>query len=125
VVLDGEANVLAQQSQTMGRWILWQPVIVEVYDNRLMPLASRDYKFAYRLPAQASGLTLKTRVRYHILTDAQHNALKKQYGLTAEDPYAFTIYERDFPLSEGLAVAVSRAEHDPKLACAADGQRPG
>src|SRR5205823_13776777 len=55
-----------------------------IYD-RLMPLASRDYTFSYLLPAEASGLTLKTRVRYHILTDAQHNALKKEYGLTAED----------------------------------------
>ena len=125
VVLDNQAKILAQQSQTMGRWILWQPVIVEVYDNRLMPLASRDYTFAYRLPAQAAGLTLKTRVRYHILTDAQHQTLQKKHGLTAEDPYAFTIYERDFPLSEDLAVSLSRGEHDPRLACAADGQRPG
>jgi len=125
VVLDGEAKVLAQKSQTMGRWILWQPVIVEVYDDRLMPLASRDYTFSYLLPAEASGLTLKTRVRYHILTDAQHNALKKEYGLTAEDPYAFTIYERDYPLSGNLAAALRQGEHDPRLACAVDGRRPG
>ena len=90
-----------------------------------MPLASRDYTFSYLLPAEASGLTLKTRVRYHILTDAQHNALKKEYGLTAEDPYAFTIYERDYPLSGNLAAALRQGEHDPRLACAVDGRRPG
>src|SRR5205823_7689605 len=95
-----------------------------IYD-RLMPLASRDYTFSYLLPAEASGLTLKTRVRYHILTDAQHNALKKEYGLTAEDPYAFTIYERDYPLSGNLAAALRQGEHDPRLACAVDGRRPG
>ncbi|MEK6617885.1 MAG: multiheme c-type cytochrome [Nitrospirota bacterium] len=125
VVQDGQEKVLDQQTETMGRWILWQPVILELHDNRLLPLASRDYTFAYRLPAQASGLTLKTRVRYHILTDAQHKMLKKKYGLTAEDPYAFTIYERDFPLSGDLTAALSQGVQDPRRACAADDKRRG
>ena len=111
VVLDGEGKVLAQKAQTLGRWILWQPVIVEVYDNRLMPLASRDYTFSYLLPDQASRLTLKTRVRYHILTDAQHEMLKQKYGLTAEDPHAFTIYERDVPLLGDLTAALTSPSH--------------
>jgi hypothetical protein len=33
--------------------------------------------------------------------------LRKKYGLTADDPYAFTIYERDFPLSGNLAAVLS------------------
>ena len=42
-VEDGQKNVLDQQKSTMGRWILWQPAILELYDNRLLPLASREY----------------------------------------------------------------------------------
>lgn len=116
LVEDGQGRVLAQQSDTMGRWILWQPVIVEVYDNRLLPLASRDYHFAYRLPEGSRGLTMKTRVRYHIMTDDQHEMLRRDYGLTATDPYSFTIYERDFPLSDGLK-ALLEEEADPQIAC--------
>ena len=58
-VKDGSHQVLAEKSHTMGRWIMWQPAIVELYDNRLLPLASRDYQFAYRMPEVSKGLTLK------------------------------------------------------------------
>ena len=92
----------------MGRWILWQPAIVELYDNRLLPLASREYQFAYQIPRKADDLILKARVQYHILTDGQHQMLQKEYGLTGSDPYRFVIYEREFPLSGELAAALRR-----------------
>ncbi|MFM8552665.1 MAG: multiheme c-type cytochrome [Nitrospiraceae bacterium] len=123
-VQDRQGKELAHQSDTMGRWILWQPAIVELYDNRLLPLASREYRFAYRLSKAedaSSGLVLKTRVRYHILTDKQHAMLEAKYGLTGKDPYAFTIYERDLPLTGDLKTALRRSESETKLACAAPG----
>lgn len=123
MVQDGHNKVLDHQTNTMGRWIAWQPVILELYDNRLLPLASREYTFAYRLPDRPARLTVKARVRYHILTDDQHEMLQKQYGLTASDPYAFTIYERDFPLSSELAAALDEGAHDPRLGCAAETQK--
>lgn len=107
LVENGTGQVLDRQVTTMGRWILWQPAIIEVYDNRLLPLAGRDYTYEYRVPAGSERLTLKTRVRYHILTDGQHEMLRKKYGLTADDPYAFTIYERNFPLSGNLAAVLN------------------
>lgn len=101
VVRDRRGDVVAEQTSTMGRWILWQPVILEVLDNRLLPLASREYTFDYRIPPQGTGLTLTARVRYHILTDDQHEMLREEYGLTADDPYRFTIFERSFLVSGG------------------------
>jgi hypothetical protein len=106
MVEDRQGNVLAQQRSTMGRWILWQPAIVELYDNRLLPQGSREYQFAYRLPDKADGLKLRALVRYHILTDAQHEMLRTKYGLTGDDPYRFVVYEREFPLSGDLRVAL-------------------
>ena len=118
IVQDKQDKVLDRRTDTMGRWILWQPAIVELYDNRLLPLASRDYTFSYRLPTNQDRMTLKTLVRYHILTDDQHEMLKNKYGLTAEDPYSFTIYERNFPLSENLEAALNETAYDPRFACA-------
>jgi hypothetical protein len=106
-VEDRQGRVLDQQTSTMGRWIMWQPAIVELYDNRLLPLASREYQFAYKLPSQAEGLKVKTRVQYHILTDKQHEMLQTKYGLTGNDPIQFVVYEREFPLSGALASALS------------------
>jgi hypothetical protein len=108
LVEDRAKRVIHQDTSTMGRWILWQPVVVELYDNRLLPLASREYRFSYRMPAESEGLALKARVQYHILTDGQHEMLRTKYGLTANDPYRFEIYAREFPLTGELATVLSR-----------------
>jgi len=92
----------------MGRWIMWQPVVLELYDNRLLPLASSEYRFTYRMPAESEALALKARVQYHILTDGQREMLRTKYGLTADDPYRFEIYAREFPLTEALATILTR-----------------
>jgi hypothetical protein len=116
-VRDPQGAVVHQQADTMGRWILWQPVIVEVYDNRLLPLASRDYTFDYEVPEDATGWSVQARIRYHILTDDQHTMLKDEYGLTADDPYVFTIYEREFPLGPTLSAVLDDQEIDPRVGC--------
>jgi Cytochrome c554 and c-prime len=108
LVEDREKRVIHQDMSTMGRWIMWQPVVVELYDNRLLPLASREYRFTYRMPAESEGLALKARVQYHILTDRQHEMLRTKYGLTSNDPYRFEIYAREFPLTGALATVLSR-----------------
>ena len=117
-VEDHNQQTLESQKDTMGRWIMWQPAIVELYDNRLMPLASRDYTFKYRLPKEIDGLKLKARVRYHIQSEGQHEMLVKKYGLIANDPYWFTIYEREVPLTGNLAASLSDGP-DPRLGCVA------
>jgi hypothetical protein len=129
VVEEGAKQVRDSQQSTMGRWILWQPAIVELYDNRLLPLASREYRFSYRMPAESEGLVLKTLVQYHILTDGQHEMLQRKYGLTGDDPYRFEIYRREIPLNEQLAAALSESDqlsavsrqHD-ELSCKAEAE---
>lgn len=119
-VKDKTGKILEEQTETMGRWILWQPVIVELYDNRLLPLASRDYQFSYHIPSGQTDLVVEARVRYHILTDGQHAMLRKTYGLKADDPYWFQIYQREFPLSEALSVALENQPIDSRIGCAKD-----
>jgi len=105
-VLDRTGRVVKEQTHSMGRWIMWQPVIVDLYDNRLPPLAGRDYRFSYRLPDSQdliAGLQLQARVKYHILTDKAYQKLKDNYGLQGEHPYNFTIYERTVSLAGPLS----------------------
>jgi hypothetical protein len=123
LVRDENGHVLERHSTTMGRWILWQPVVLEVYDNRLLPLASRAYTFTYRLPQRTEGLTLKVLVRYHILTDGQHDMLQAKYGLTAGNPYRFTIYERSFRLAGELTAAPAEESAGRPMACLAGEQQ--
>jgi hypothetical protein len=118
-VEDQNGKVVESQKDSMGRWIMWQPAIVELYDNRLMPLASRDYVFSYQLPKDTAGLKLTARVLYHIQTEKQHQMLINKFGLTAPDPYFFTVYERVVPLSGNLAAYFGQAPADTAMACAA------
>jgi len=118
-VEDQGRKVLESRQETMGRWILWQPAIIELHDNRLMPLASRDYTFEYQLPKDVTGLTLITKVRYHIQTERQHQMLIDKYGLTAPDPYFFTVYERAVPFTGNLADHFKQTVPDSRMACAA------
>ena len=118
-VEDQDRKVLESRQETMGRWILWQPAIIELHDNRLMPLASRDYTFEYQLPKNVTGLTLITKVRYHIQTERQHQMLIDKYDLTAPDPYFFTVYERAVPLTGNLADHFKQTVPDSRMACAA------
>ncbi len=109
-VEDQQRRILSQEASTIGRWILWQPAILELYDNRPLPLASRQYRFAYQVPREPQGLILRTRVQYHILTDEQHEMLRSKYGLTGADPYRFVIYEREFPLSGDLTAMMDQSD---------------
>jgi hypothetical protein len=117
-VTDRQGKVVKEQKDTMGRWIMWQPAIIELYDNRLLPLASRDYEFTYDLPKEIDGLRLTARVRYHIQTERQHQMLIDKYGLTAKDPYHFTVYERTVPLTADLAQLDD--QDDARLGCRVD-----
>ncbi|MCS6897916.1 MAG: cytochrome c family protein, partial [Nitrospira sp.] len=120
-VQDQGGKILKHQSDTMGRWILWQPAIVELYDNRLMPLASRDYIFDYHVPREGGDLRLGVKVRYHILTERQHQMLIDKYGLTAHDPYSFTVYERTAPLIGNLTASFSSHQPTMHLFCSTRG----
>ncbi len=116
-MLDRQGRVLQGKSHTMGRWILWQPVIVEVYSNRLPPLASRDYTFRYRLPgtqAEKDQLSLRALIRYHIMTEDAHQMLEDKYGLTGDDPYVFTVYDETISLSTIQAKLISEGPQTPQ-----------
>ncbi len=44
--------------------------------------------------------------------------LKTKYGLMADDPYAFTVYEREVPLNGALASAFADPlPEPPPMAC--------
>ncbi|MBC7837043.1 MAG: hypothetical protein H7Y39_00140 [Nitrospiraceae bacterium] len=83
-----------------------------------MPLASRDYTFSYRLPKDITGLKLTAKVRYHIQSERQHQMLIDKYGLTAPDPYFFTVYEQAVPLTGNLAAHFAQGPTDAPMACA-------
>jgi len=103
-VVDASGAVIKRQESTMRRWIVWWPVIVEVYENRLTPLLSRDYVFRYWLPRKLEGLKLRTSINYHIMTESQYRRLQTKYGLSVDVPHVFPIFEQEFRLDEPLQI---------------------
>ncbi|MBI3812336.1 MAG: hypothetical protein HY283_09070 [Nitrospirae bacterium] len=109
-VVNGAGKVLKLQEDTMRRWIVWWPVIIEVYENRLAPEARRDYHFQYRLPENTEGLKLRASVKYHIMTESQYKRLQTKFGLSVEVPHVFTITEEEFRLNEPIPITASAQE---------------
>jgi hypothetical protein len=62
---------------------------------------------------------MTAKVRYHIQSERQHQMLINKYGLTAQDPYSFTVYERTVPLTGNLAAHFEQPSADAPMACAA------
>jgi hypothetical protein len=115
-MLDANGEILKRQENTMRRWIVWWPVIVEVYENRLTPLSSRDYQFQYRLPQNPERLKLRASVKYHIMTEGQYKRLQKKYGLSVEVPHVFTIFEQELRMNDPNPVTAF-AQEIPSARC--------
>jgi len=115
-VLDSAGKILKSQENTMRRWILWWPVIVELYENRLKPLDGRDYEFQYRLPNKLAGMRLRATVKYHIMTEAQYKRLQTKFGLSEDVTHVFTIFQEEVPLDAPSSVA-SAAENSEFTTC--------
>jgi hypothetical protein len=52
-------------------------------------------------------------------SEKQHQMLINKFGLTAPDPYFFTVYERAVPLAGNLAAHFDQVPADTAMACAA------
>jgi hypothetical protein len=109
-VKDQQGRVVSAQDDTMGRWIMWKPIIVELYDNRVGPQQVRDYSFNAKIPGDGNLQTLHVQVQYHILTEKAYKRLQARYGLTQEVPHVFTIYEKEISLSENSAWLETKGE---------------
>ena len=66
---------------------------------------------------RAASFPAIAKVRYHIQTERQHQMLIDKYGLTAKDPYNFTVYERAAPLTGNLTEAFGQNAQDTRFAC--------
>jgi hypothetical protein len=103
-VKDRQGKVVSSQDYTMGRWIMWKPLIVELYDNRIAPQQNRDYTFTAPIPTAEEAQTLSVQVKYHILTEKNYKRLQTRYGLREEVPHVFTLYEWEVPLEKNAKI---------------------
>lgn len=103
-VMNPEGKVLKTSSSTIGRWLIWKPVIFEYYDNRLKPLEKRDFLFNYPLPSKGETLTLEARVTYHLMTPRAHKRLIEKFGLSKDDPTPIetVLFDEKVPLGKGM-----------------------
>ena len=96
--LDENGKTVRTKRHEIGRWILWRPVIIELYENRIPPLEHRDYEYAIKA---REGHSLKVSVRYHIVTPRQKKSLIKKYGLPPDTPHETLLYEQTIDLGAG------------------------
>ncbi len=94
-VINKKGEILKSRQYTIGRWIIWKPIIIEVYENRIKPLESRNYRFSYNTSA---GESIRVQVIYHIMTERAKERLRKKYGLTEDVLIESKIFEDIIPI---------------------------
>ncbi|MBI1820346.1 MAG: hypothetical protein HY036_03215 [Nitrospirae bacterium] len=110
-VMNSAGKVIQHTSKTIGRWLIWKPVIFEYYDNRLNPLEKRDFFFSYPVPSGGEKLNLEAKVTYHIMAPKAHQRLVKKYGLSPADPTPIetVLFDESFSLEKGAQAGVVQA----------------
>jgi len=89
-VISKKGGVLKSEQYSIGRWIIWKPIIVEVYENRIKPHETKEYIFNYN---NSAGDEIRVQVVYHIMTERAKNKLKKKYGLKEDIITEYKIFE--------------------------------
>jgi hypothetical protein len=104
---DATGKVVRTTSHKITRWIIWKPIIIEVFGNRIPPLKQKDY--TYRVTAR-KGHTLEVQVSYHILTQRQKDRLIERYGLPPDTMDSFPLYDRTVDLDTGTLTRQAAAD---------------
>jgi len=95
-VISKKGGVLKSEQYSIGRWIIWKPIIVEVYENRIKPHETKEYIFNYN---NSAGDEIRVQVVYHIMTERAKNKLKQKYGLKEDISIEYKIFEDVTPLN--------------------------
>ena len=93
-VINKRGDIIKSEQYTIGRWIIWKPIIIELYENRIKPHESKDYKFNHALAnGEKEETSIRVQVVYHIMTERAKNKLKQKYGLKEDISIEYKIFE--------------------------------
>ncbi len=92
---DGNAKTV--KSYTFKRQLIWQPIMFELYDNRLAAGESVEFKFTVKDADQKDG-TLKVLGTYNVMTDRSLKRLKKKYELITSPEIHRPFLDKDIPI---------------------------
>jgi hypothetical protein len=93
-LLDAQGVVLKEKTHTLKRYILWRPLIVDLWDTRLPYGVSREYDFQFSVQGDPRPAALDVTVRYHLLDEAR----RRRIGYQNIEPIAYPIYHDVIPL---------------------------
>jgi len=83
---DGE--LIKEKIFKMKRYILWRPVIADLWDTRLPYDEPRKFVFGFSKGGTRPPRTLEISVRYHLLDEAR----KKKIGYETKEPISYEIF---------------------------------
>lgn len=101
--LDENGKVVKDKRHKIARWLIWKPIIVEVFENRIPPLQNK--KYSYTVKAKP-GHKLKVTVKYHIVTERAKNMLIKKFDLPPDTVHQFTLFEQTVDLGSGMMATI-------------------
>ena len=98
-VLDGDGDVLEEQSHTLKRTILWRPFIVDLRDTRLPRGQPRSYEIEFAATGKPAPAALEAVVRYFLVDEKR----RKLIGYDDKDATSYEVFRELVPLAEAPA----------------------
>nr|BBJ02397.1 hypothetical protein YBY_02450 [Marinobacter nauticus] len=99
---DAEERILKEEEWVLGRTILWWPLIVELYDNRLD--INEERSFELKLPSNTARVGAQ--VRYLVVTERQHKRLVEKHGLPPETRREYSVFREQIGLGERIKIEI-------------------
>jgi hypothetical protein len=94
-LLDSTGAVIREKINTMKRYILWRPFIIDLKDTRLPYNEPRQFAFSVPHDNNILPATLNVTVRYHLLDEKR----RKRIGYENTEPIAYEIYREKIQIA--------------------------
>ncbi len=93
--LNGDGDVIEEQSHTLRRTVMWRPFIVDLWDTRLAPREPRSYVIESSRDGAATPAAVEAIVRYYLVDEKR----RKRIGYESSDPTSHEVYRERILLS--------------------------
>ncbi len=98
-LINKEGEVLQSEELHIRRIIIWKPIMIELSDNRIAPLETRNLLLTIPSNLKTQGLKVEVEGIYQILTERARKKLVSRYGLKEYPPVRYRFVKKIFDLS--------------------------
>lgn len=93
-LFDANRNLIKEKSYFLQRIIMWRPIIMDLWDDRIKFQETRTYRFEFSRESKPAPAYLEAEVRYGLLREKQ----RVKIGYQNVDPISYSLFRKEIEL---------------------------